>query len=202
MPESALLWQQHLQTTLIDLGLNPIPGVNCLFSNRHLKVFFYVDDIIVLYHERDSIAIQKFEEKMMEKYELKPFGQISHFLGIRVVRNEREQKISLVQDSYVESIVNEFKIVINEVKTQSTPSLLRNEDNSWAISDIDKANLFGEYLSNIFTPHDIILNNNQNLIINQSLNAALPVSLPAKPTSPGEIDFIIKKLHKKKSSGL
>jgi len=78
---------------------------------------------------------------------------------------------------------------------------LRNEDNSWAISDIDKANLFGEYLSKIFTPHDIILNNNQNLIINQSLNAALPVSLPAKPTSPGKIDFIIKKLHKKKAMG-
>jgi len=72
---------------------------------------------------------------------------------------------------------------------------LRNEDNSWAISDIDKANLFGEYLSKIFTHHDIILNNNQNLIINQSLNAALPVSLSAKPTSPGEIDFIIRKLH-------
>lgn len=78
---------------------------------------------------------------------------------------------------------------------------MRNEVNSWDISDIDKANLFGQYLSKIFTPHDIILNNNQNLTINQSLNAALSVSLPAKPTSPGEIDFIIKKLHKKKAPG-
>jgi len=131
----------------------------------------------------------------------------------KLIYNQLKNKLSkaLLQHSsstynkYIQNLTSQnsslWRATKKILKTQSTPSPLRKEDNSWAISDIDKANLFGEYLSKIFTPHDIILNNNQNLIINQSLNAALPVSLPAKPTSPGEIDFIIKKLHKKKAPG-
>jgi len=103
------------------------------------------------------------------------------------------QHSSSTYNKYIQNLTSQnsslWRITKKILKTQSTHSPLRNVDNSWAISDIDKANLFGEYLSKIFTPHDIILNNNQNLIINQSLNAALPVSLPAKPTSPGEIDL-------------
>lgn len=52
-----------------------------------------------------------------------------------------------------------------------------------------------------FTPHDITLNPTQRQIVTHSLESALPVSLPAKYTSHGEIKFIIKKLHNRKAPG-
>jgi len=70
-----------------------------------------------------------------------------------------------------------------------------------AVFDTEKANLFGQHLSQTFTPHDITLNPTQSQIFTHSLESALPVSLPAKHTSPGEIEFIIKKLHNRKGPG-
>ena len=88
LAQSALLWQNHLQARLIEIGLFPVPGVNCLFRNDFIMVLFYVDDTIVVYHERDRKKTDPFEEMLMKKYETKPSGQINHFLGIRVARDD------------------------------------------------------------------------------------------------------------------
>jgi hypothetical protein len=62
-----------------------------------------------------------------------------------------------------------------------------------SINDIEKANLFCKHLSKIFTPHADIIPN--------FINNPLPISLPAKHTSPNEILFLIKKLKDEKSPG-
>ena len=121
LPESALLWQNHLQATLINIGLYPVPGVSCLFKNDRLTVLFYVDDIIAIYHEKDNAIADSFEKMLMKEYQTKPLGQIDHFLGIRVVRDEVERKIWLVQDSYIDTIAHEFNIKIESNHTPSTP---------------------------------------------------------------------------------
>ena len=46
---SPLLWYKDLTNTLENLGLMPVLGVNCLFANEWLLVFFYVDDIIMIF---------------------------------------------------------------------------------------------------------------------------------------------------------
>jgi len=70
------------------------------------------------------------------------------------------------------------------------------------IYGIEKANLFGKHLSNIFTPHvNIIPNSEHSETIKQFINSSLPMSLPAKHTSPNEILFLIKKLKDGKSPG-
>ncbi|KAI0995092.1 hypothetical protein K3495_g13089 [Podosphaera aphanis] len=121
LPESALLWQNHLQGTLIDIGLSAMPGVNCLFKYKYLTVLFNVDDIILIYHERDNAKANHFEEKLMAKYQTKPLGQIGHFLGIRVMRDEQIRKIWLVQDSYIEAMAKEFDINVENIKNVSMP---------------------------------------------------------------------------------
>lgn len=105
---------------MVDMGLFPVPGVSCLFKNRYLMVLFYVDDIIVFYHERDSAKANLFENILMKKYETKPLGQIDHFLGIRVVRDEELRKIWLVQDAYMDTIAKEFDICIDNDKIPPT----------------------------------------------------------------------------------
>ncbi|KAL4143560.1 hypothetical protein QTP88_005878 [Uroleucon formosanum] len=86
------------------------------------------------------------------------------------------------------------------IKEQLPP--ITDSDGSLAISDIEKANLFGKHLSKIFTPHtDKIPNSDHSETIEQFINSPLLISLPAKHTSPSEILFLIKKLIDGKSPG-
>ena len=50
---SPLLWYKELTNTLAKFGLKPVLGMNCLYTNRRLIVFFYVDDITVLFAKKD-----------------------------------------------------------------------------------------------------------------------------------------------------
>jgi hypothetical protein len=57
LKQSPLLWYKDLAGALEDLGLQPFPGVNCLFINKWLIAFFYVDDIVAL-------ALPKYASKL------------------------------------------------------------------------------------------------------------------------------------------
>lgn len=79
---------------------------------------------------------------------------------------------------------------------------LRQENGQLAITDKDKANIFASQLAETFQPHSCTDPENNTIIeIQQFLSAPLPMSLPAKPISPGEIQYIIKKLPPGKAPG-
>jgi len=48
-----LLWYKELTSTLAKFGLKPVLGTNCLFTNGRLIIFFYVDNIAVLFAKKD-----------------------------------------------------------------------------------------------------------------------------------------------------
>jgi len=48
-----LLWYKELINILAKFRLKPVPGINCLYTNRRLIVFFYIDDIAVLFAKKD-----------------------------------------------------------------------------------------------------------------------------------------------------
>ena len=73
-----------------------MPGVPCLYTNDHLIVFFYVDDIVVLVHPSNLAKKNEFEKLLLEKYELRKMGEIKWFLGIRVLRDPLTGQISLI----------------------------------------------------------------------------------------------------------
>jgi len=50
---SPLLWYKELTSILAKFRLKPILGTNCLYTNRRLIVFFYVDDIAILFAKKD-----------------------------------------------------------------------------------------------------------------------------------------------------
>jgi hypothetical protein len=58
--------------------------------------------------------------------------------------------------------------------------LLKKPNGSFAIADLEKANLFKDHLAKIFQPHgDIIDDENMNLV-ERFLNIPLPMTLPVK----------------------
>jgi len=50
---SPLLWYKELTSILAEFGLKLVLGTNCLYTDGRLIVFFYVDDIAVLFAKKD-----------------------------------------------------------------------------------------------------------------------------------------------------
>jgi hypothetical protein len=86
------------------------------------------------------------------------------------------------------------------IKDQIPPLIKPN--GNLAVSDLDKADLFGEHLAKIFSSHDDIITISEDTkIIENYLDSHFPVPLPAKHTTPNAIKNIILKLKEGKSPG-
>jgi hypothetical protein len=120
LKQSPALWQQHLSNTLTDLGLQQYTGIECLFHNRYLLLFFYVDDIAVLYKKEHTNEVDKFQEKLFNRYDMRNMGEIEWFLGIRIVRNRPSRSMWLCQDSYIDKMTSKYNISTDK-KTPGSP---------------------------------------------------------------------------------
>ena len=60
-----LLWYKELTNTLIKFGLKFVLGTNCLYTDRRLIVFFYIDNIIVLFVKKDLLKLEEFKAKLL-----------------------------------------------------------------------------------------------------------------------------------------
>ena len=75
--QSPLLWYKDLTATLKELGLVEVPDANCLLTNHYLTVFFYVDDIIILYHSKDSEQFESFLQRLQQRYRLRRLQRVN-----------------------------------------------------------------------------------------------------------------------------
>jgi hypothetical protein len=73
---SPLLWYEHLCQVMQKLGLKPVPECACLFTNSRLIVFFYVNNIVILYHRLDKQAYIDFRDKLMGQFKLREMGDL------------------------------------------------------------------------------------------------------------------------------
>jgi hypothetical protein len=117
---SPLLWLREFSTTLKDLGLHEVSGEPCLFMNEDsVLVFFYVDDIVLLYRSEALPQLHKLRQTLMQRYEIRDLGELSWFLGIRVIRDRVQKKLWLCQDSYIRKIATTFHLT--DRKPPATP---------------------------------------------------------------------------------
>jgi len=71
-----LFWYKELTSTLIKFGLKPVLGTNCLYTDKWLIVFFYVDNIAVIYTKKDLLRLGEFETKLLHRYEICALGDL------------------------------------------------------------------------------------------------------------------------------
>lgn len=110
LKQSPALWHNHLSSTLHDLGLTQVPGVNCLFINAHMILFFFVDDIAVIFTKENTRQVEEFQQHLLDTYELRVIGELEWFLAIRIIRDRLQRKLWLCQDSYIDKLANKFNI--------------------------------------------------------------------------------------------
>ena len=90
---SPLLWFDLLSQVMQKLGLSPVPECACLFQNSQLIVFFYVDDIVVLFHQSNRSAYEDFRKGLMSHFKLREIGELTWFIGVRIVGDRLHHKL-------------------------------------------------------------------------------------------------------------
>jgi hypothetical protein len=121
LKEAPRLWAIHFQESLRRLGLHPIQGFPCLWMNERIILFFYVDDIIILYHPDYQEDFEKLEQQLVKLYGLRQMGNVKWFLGIRVERILASRQLYLIQDSFIIKVCTEFNLIRADGKYPSTP---------------------------------------------------------------------------------
>lgn len=103
--DSPQLWFKELPSTLRNIGLEASLEEPCFFYTMNRKVFiiFFVDDIIIAYHESDRAPYEEIVSSLEAKCELHEGGEAEWFLGIKIVRERTEHKIYLLHDSFCDS---------------------------------------------------------------------------------------------------
>ena len=85
LKQAPRLWQREFATTLTSMGLQQSSEELCLFQNQYLILFFFVDDVVTLYRPEHKAFYHSFWAELANRYKARDMGQISWFLGMRVL---------------------------------------------------------------------------------------------------------------------
>ena len=119
--KSPLLWLREFSKALTSLDMQQIPGEPCLFTDYSgIILFFYVDDIVIIFPESRAADVDLLIQKLNARFELRDMGQLSFFLGVRIVRNAGD--IYLCQDSYMDKLAIEYEIDTSKSPSSPLPS--------------------------------------------------------------------------------
>jgi hypothetical protein len=108
LKQAPRLWQRELAATLTSMGLQQSSEELCLFQNQYLILFFFVDDVVTLYRPEHEAFYHSFWTELATRYEARDMGQISWFLGMRVLW--KQGAVYLCQDSYIEKVASRFHL--------------------------------------------------------------------------------------------
>jgi hypothetical protein len=90
--QSPKLWLKEFTKTLLELSFRQVPGSECLFMSDHLLLFFYVDDIVVLYRCSAEAQFRVFHAALLDLYEMRELGDLKWFLNSRIKRDYRSER--------------------------------------------------------------------------------------------------------------
>jgi hypothetical protein len=121
LKEASCLWALHFQASLQKLGLHPVHGFPCLWMNKRVILFIYVDGIIILYDNDYQEDFENLERQLIKLYNLRQIGNVKWSLGIRVERVLASRQLYLVQDAFINKVCTEFDLIHANGRYPSTP---------------------------------------------------------------------------------
>ena len=62
---SPLLQYKKLINILAKFKLKLVLGTNCLFTDRQFIIFFYIDNIAILFTKKDLLKLKEFKAKLL-----------------------------------------------------------------------------------------------------------------------------------------
>ena len=121
LKQSARSWNNKIDTFLINAGFKRCTYDNCVYTkNNHRKILIialHVDDFYIFFNDQKMSDDLKIE--INRNFKMKDLGKIKECLGMRVIRDQKNGKISLDQKHYTETILKKFGMF--DTKPVSTP---------------------------------------------------------------------------------
>lgn len=109
LKQAARVWNTTISGILTALGFVQSRSDPCLYSKelpngRRMYLLIYVDDMLVA--SADEKDISDLEKELSKKITLTSLGEVSHFLGVRVTKDNGFY--SLDQAAYIQKVANRF----------------------------------------------------------------------------------------------
>jgi hypothetical protein len=114
---SPILWQQQFIIILTKIGYTQVPYKPCCFINQGIILFFYVDNIIITFRNKNHTKVNKLIKSLKKHYNISGGNPAQWFLGMEILRNLPLGHIWLSQKAYIEKIAN----LANHRKIYLTP---------------------------------------------------------------------------------
>jgi hypothetical protein len=103
--------------TLESAGYKQIPHEPCCYIRNDVIIFFYVNDVIIIYRKKSQKAVDQLIEILQKHYNITGGDQAQWVLGMEVLCDRRNRLIWLGQEAYLEKIA---KLATNR-KIYQTP---------------------------------------------------------------------------------
>ena len=68
---SPLLWQQKITSALSELGFKELPQEPCIMIKNGIICFYFVDDIVFAFRQRDRLEVQEIIKNLKKPFTLK-----------------------------------------------------------------------------------------------------------------------------------
>jgi hypothetical protein len=110
------------------MGFTPSKIDPCIFHRDKLTVLVYVDDCLIF--AEDKKKADDFIHALMEAYDLTDEGElgiddgkgVSSYLGVQVVRNEKDGTVELSQPYLIQRILEKLGSAVTDANTKKTPA--------------------------------------------------------------------------------
>lgn len=112
LKQAARAWNKLFHDTLVEFGFQTNEVDKCLYTlcidGSVCYLIVHVDDILIA--SNDSLLIDKIQDFIGNKFEIKNLGNVSHFLGIDV-KKDKENNFVISQSQYIDKIIAEAGLI-------------------------------------------------------------------------------------------
>ena len=134
LKQSPRCWNNTLDTYLKQLGFSQSSSDPCLYTSMKGELFViavYVDDIVLACKSLKRIEVIK--KSLSERFQMHDLGEMTSFLGVKVVQNRANGTTWIGQPSFCENLLNNFSM--SECKSAPSPAaadtkLVKADDSS------------------------------------------------------------------------
>jgi transposase InsO family protein len=148
LKQSARVWNKAFNDVVLKFGFVQNEIDKCLYSYRSKSdvcyLIVHVDDILVASNNEN--LINEFKYHLAKYFEMKDMGNVKHFLGIDVNRDDEGNYI-ISQSKYIDEIVEDAKL--SDGKTSKFPLMTgyyRHTDDSLLDTNDEYRKLIGKLL--------------------------------------------------------
>ena len=119
--ESPRDWYECFHNFMISINFERSNYDNCLYisakNESQTYVILYVDDLLIFGSNIDTI--EEIKTKLSKRFKMKDLGRVKQYLGIEMQYNQKEKKLHLSQEKYIESLAEKYGVT--QSKRYDTP---------------------------------------------------------------------------------